>query len=246
MSVASVARSAIPAGLKHRLRAAYGQVSAIALRGGNVHCSVCGGSFRRFLPYNGRPNAACPRCGSKERHRAAVAFWRDRLGLFTDPLRVLHVAPEHWLDRLLRAAPNLTYITGDLEPGKADIVLDLTAVDSPDGSFDVVLCSHVLEHIPDDTKALSEIRRILTPSGRAFLVVPHDPALTDTYEDPTITTPEGREAAFGQFDHVRFYSRTGFEARVRAAGFEVENLSQDTARHLGWTRNDLAVLARPA
>jgi len=220
-------------------------VSAIALRGDNVHCSMCGGASAASLPQGGRPGAACPRCGSKERHRAAVAFWRDRLGLFTDPLRVLHVASEHWLDRLLRAAPNLTLVTGDLEPGKADIVLDLTAVDSPDASFDVVLCSHVLEHIPDDTKALAEIRRVLAPTGRAFLVVPHDPALTDTYERTHHHHSPGPGSRVRLVRPGPLLQPHGVEARVRAAGFEVENLSQDTARNLGWTSNDLAVLARP-
>jgi len=130
------------------------------------------------------------------------------------------------------------------------MVLDLTAIDAPDQSFDVVLASHVLEHIPDDGCAMREIRRVLAPGGWAFLVVPFDPDRQVTYEDPSITTEEGRKAAFGQEDHVRWYAGEDFEKRLERAGFSVERVEVDApaerARFVldGNGVADLAVICR--
>ncbi len=245
MSFASNVKSALPPSLKQVMRDIRGEARALTLRGRNVYCPVCNRHFRHFLSFNNRPNVRCPRCDSLERHRAAISVWSAQLGLFTEALRVLHVAPEWALARILRQLPNLDYVTGDLQPGRADLILDLTAIEAPDDSFDVVLCSHVLEHIPDDRRALAEIRRVLRSSGQAFLVVPYDRSRTEIYEDSSITDPEGRQAAFGQFDHVRWYSRQGFESRVRAAGFTIENLTHDCTPGLAWAPADLAVIARP-
>jgi ubiquinone/menaquinone biosynthesis C-methylase UbiE len=104
------------------------------------------------------------------------------------------------------------------------MMLDLTAIDASDQSFDVVLASHVLEHIPEDEQAMREIRRVLAPGGWAFLVVPFDPDREVSYEDPLITSREGRKAAFGQEDHVRWYAGPDFEKRLERAGFSVERV----------------------
>jgi SAM-dependent methyltransferase len=136
------------------------------------------------------------------------------------PLRVLHVAPEPGIARRLRALPNLDYLTADLDPGRADVQMDIAAIDFPDGQFDVVLCSNVLEHVPDDARAMRELRRVLVPSGFALIDVPIRADLEDTYEDWTITDPRGRAAAFGQHNHLRWYGRS-FPDHLRAAGFDV-------------------------
>lgn len=165
----------------------------------------------------------CPRCGSLERHREGWLVLREQTNLFSgDPLRVLHVAPEPSMESLLRKLPNLDYITGDLLTGGTDMVLDLTAIDAPDDSFDVILCSHVLEHIPDDRQAMREMRRVLRPGGFAYNVVPVDPNRAVTYEDPSITTEAGRLKAFGQADHVRWYAGPDFEQRLRDSGWTVD------------------------
>lgn len=139
----------------------------------------------------------------------------------TAPLRLLHVAPEPGLAHRLRALPNLDYVTADLDPAKADVQMDIQDIHYPDGHFDVVLCSNVLEHVPDDTRAMHELRRVLDPSGFALLDVPIHPQLEDTYEDWSITTAEGRAAAFGQYNHVRWYGRN-FPDLLRTAGFGVQ------------------------
>ena len=98
--------------------------------------------------------------------------------------------------------------------------LDLTSIDLPDESIDLTLCSHVLEHVPDDRTAMSELLRVLRPGGHALVMVPLTRAPTD--EDPTITDPEERRRRFGQADHVRRYNAQDVGARLVDAGFRVE------------------------
>lgn len=251
VTIAASLKAALPGSIRRDLIQVRDKAATIALRGDDVECPICGGSYRRFLTYNGRANAACPGCRSGERHRAMWLTLRDRTNFFTDQLRVLHVAPEVCFEQRFRTASNLDYLSGDLNSPIADIKLDLTAIDAPDGSFDVVICSHVLEHIPHDRQAMREIRRVLSPGGWALLVVPFDPARSSTYEDFTITSPAARHEAFGQFDHVRWYAGPDFEARVREAGFTTERVdpaeipNADRYRLVGPRVDDWAVLCKP-
>ena len=217
-------------------------------RGDAVECPVCGRRFRRFQPDWNRPEAICWRCGAHERHRAVALLWQQRPELLGGARRLLHFAPE-WNFRFQRP-PHVHYTTADLDPGKADLALDIRALDLPDGAFDAILCSHVLEHVDRDRDALAELRRVVDPHGWVLLMVPQDLGRHETYEDPAIVTPEERRAAYWQHDHVRLYGRD-FADRVRAAGFEVETIVMTealgpgaTARH-GLSRADLIHLCRP-
>lgn len=220
MSMARGLKNAVPVETRQLLYRLQGTFRGGLYRGDTVYCDACDGWFRRFLEYRGRTAAQCPRCGSLERHRAAMKTWRESTNLFTAHLRVLHVAPETSLMPALRSAPNLHYVTGDLTPGRADTVVDLTDITDPDQSYDVVIASHVLEHIPDDIAAMREVRRVLADDGWAFLAVPTFDGLPEIYEDWAITTPAGRLEAFGQWDHVRRYTSCGFESRLAQAGLQ--------------------------
>jgi SAM-dependent methyltransferase len=249
MSIASGVKAALPRRVGESLHAARDAAFGAVYRGDRLHCTVCGGTFRRFLGVGARPEGRCPGCGSVERHRLAALVLREHTSLFTRPTRLLHFAPERGLSRIIRHAPTVEYVTADITPGKADRVLDITDIDCPDDSFDAVICSHVLEHIPDDLKAMRELRRVLRPGAWAFLVVPFDPKLTETYEDATITSPEAREKAFGQWDHVRWYAGTDFDSRLREAGFtvdavEIPHEQQIRCQLSGPNVADWAVLAR--
>jgi len=185
-------------------------------------CPCCNGSFPQFISGgpNLRPNACCPRCGSLERHRLLWLYLQQKTNLFSERLKVLHVAPERIYQDAFKSLPNLDYLSADIASPLAMVKMDITAIDYPEASFDVIFCNHVLEHIPDDRLAMRELYRVLNPGGWAILQVPIDLSRAVTYEDPTIVTPEERERHFGQDDHVRWYG-ADYGARLAEAGFKV-------------------------
>ena len=197
-----------------------------------LHCPCCGYSADAFLPFGivKRPNAMCPQCRSLERHRLLWKFFQDETHLLTARLRVLHIAPEQRLQRELSQLVNLDYLSIDLESPLAMMRADMTLMPFKDDVFDVILCSHVLEHVPDDGQAMRELRRVLQPGGWALLQSPMDDRLATTFEDPSVTDPDERQRLFGQRDHVRVYGRD-YADRLRAAGFDVE--INDYASRLG-------------
>ncbi|GAB4245815.1 MAG: hypothetical protein Tsb0034_24530 [Ekhidna sp.] len=116
---------------------------------------------------------------------------------------------------------NLEYISGDIESPLAKIKMDIHDIPLEDNSVDVIFCNHVLEHVADDKKALSEIRRVLRPGGWAILQIPFFHPIPDsTYEDASITDPLEREKVFGQDDHVRLYGKD-YPERLANVGFKV-------------------------
>jgi SAM-dependent methyltransferase len=225
------------------LRALAHQARALAriipYLGFGMWCPICRRSARRFRPFGNppRPQAQCPHCGSLERHRFVWLLLTTDTDLFAAaPRRVLHFAPERCLEPLLRHRLGSGYVTADLDRDDVDLRIDVTAMDLPDASFDVILCSHVLEHVPDDGLAMRELRRILDPGGWGLLVVPIKVPVT--VEDPTVTDPEERLRVFGQRDHVRLFG-PDIVGRLETAGFEVatrtagDSHNSDEVRRMG-------------
>lgn len=209
----------VPPALRHALRGPY-----IATRygGRRYWCPVCSRHFRRLAPYNGVPGSACPNCGARQRHRMLWLYLQREVAVAERPLRVLHTSPELGLGSRLRALPNLDYVSMDIGRGAVSLFGDLGRLPLRDASFDLVVSSHVLEHVADDTASMEEICRVLRPgSGQALVMVPVDHGRADTYEDASITTPEGRRAAFGQRDHVRLYGRD-VTSRLAVGGLTVD------------------------
>jgi SAM-dependent methyltransferase len=167
-----------------------------------------------------RPRARCPRCGSLERHRLAWLYLLAETDLVspTTPKRMLHIAPEPSLKSRLAQEPQIAQLTADLDPTGVMVQMDVTDIQYPDNSFDVIYCSHVLEHVPDDVAAMREFVRVLAPNGWAILQVPIWDAVTD--EDPNVTDEAERTRRFGQRDHVRRYGRD-YPERLARAGFQV-------------------------
>ena len=197
---------------------ANARLSAYLLRGEGRECPCCGGHFkrmsrRRLSGWGG----ICPRCRSHPRHRA-IALLLARGDL--PGHRLLHFAPEPLFDPVFERLPEIERTTADLY-APADLKLDITRMDLSDGSFDLILCSHVLEHVPDDHAAMPELRRVLAPGGLCLVLTPYRPEVT-TYEDPQVTSPLDRMVAFGQQDHVRIYG-TDLADRLRGTGFEVQD-----------------------
>jgi len=150
-------------------------------------------------------------------------MYLDRLRpeLLVNANALLHFAPEWCLESRLRQRAGLRYTTADLDPTVGELQLDITDMALPDGSFDAILCSHVLEHVEDDGAAMRELRRVLTPGGWAIVMVPLDVNRAHTYEDPSITEPADREREFLQFDHLRLYA-PDIADRLESAGLEVK------------------------
>jgi SAM-dependent methyltransferase len=193
-------------------------LSARLLRGQGPECPCCGGRFRRMSRRRiSGFGGLCPRCRSHPRHRA-IALLLGRGDL--PGRRLLHFAPEPVFDRVFARLPGVQRVTADLY-APADLRLDITHMELPDGSFDLILCSHVLEHVPEDRAAISELRRVLTPGGLCLVLTPYRPD-RPTYEDPSIAAPLDRMVAFGQQDHVRIYGND-LADRLRSGGFAVED-----------------------
>jgi Methyltransferase domain len=201
---------------------ANARLSALLLRGEGRECPCCGGHFRRMSRRRlAGWGGICPRCRSHPRHRAiALLIARGDL----PGRRLLHFAPELLFDPVFERLPALERVTADLY-APADLQLDITDMDLPDASFDLIVCSHVLEHVPDDRAAMAEMRRVLSEGGLALVLTPYR-ADRPTYEDPSITSPVDRMVAFGQQDHVRVYG-SDLADRLREAGFEVEDRTAD-------------------
>ena len=176
-----------------------------------THC--IGGGYRH--------NVTCPRCSSTDRERLLYLFLKSSTPLFSQRLKVLHVAPEPRLQRILSAQSFLEYITADLSAALVMIRVDLVKAGLRSNLFDVIICNHVLEHISDDGKAMKELLRILKPDGWAILQVPLSLSLTDTLEDPNVTDPQERRRRYGQEDHVRIYAAHDYRLRLEKAGFRL-------------------------
>ena len=195
---------------------------SILLIGNRFICPCCGRHFRRFLTFGVKPrkNAMCPRCGSLERHRLLWLYLENKTNLFTSNLKVLHIAPEPIFQKFFKLMLNLDYISADLNSRYAMLNMDITNITYEDCLFDVILCSHVFEHVEDDRKAMRELYRVLKPGGWAILQVPVFFQLEKTHEDAKVKTPDEKQLAFGLKEHVRKYG-LDYKDRLEDAGFTV-------------------------
>lgn len=201
--------------------------------GNKFICPCCNGHFRRFLPGRAGPNTICPRCNSFHRHRLIWLYLKNKTSLFSENLKVLHVAPEYWFKKKFKNMCNLDYISADLSSTLAMVKMDITNITYEDNYFDVILCNHVLEHVMDDRKAMQEFLRVLKLSGWAILQVPIHHELDKTFEDPKIISPEERKRMFGKDDHVRKYGRD-YKDRLEEVGFtvKVENYTTELGNEI--------------
>jgi predicted SAM-dependent methyltransferase len=213
----------IPRPLLIRLSYVIRPVLALALKGKKFTDPIDGKSFSMFLPYGygtQRNNVLSPSTLSLERHRLLWLYLNNETDFFSAPKKVLHFAPEQAFYKLFRNQKNLDYTTTDLFSPLADVKADICDLPFEDNQYDVILCNHVLEHIPDDTKAMQELYRVLKPGGMGIFQIPQDLSRDKTFTDDTITDPKERARIFGQYDHVRIYGRDYFD-KLRSIGFKV-------------------------
>jgi SAM-dependent methyltransferase len=207
------------------IRASYviRPILALALKGSTFTDPIDGKSFRNFLPYGygqQRNNVLSPSTLSLERHRLLWLYLKNETDFFSAPKKVLHFAPEQAFYKLFRNQKNLDYTTTDLFSPLADVKADICNLPFENDTYDIILCNHVLEHIPDDTKAMQELYRVLKPGGMGIFQIPQDLKRAETFSDDTITDQKERAQIFGQYDHVRIYGRDYFD-KLRSIGFTV-------------------------
>ncbi|SEL04741.1 Methyltransferase domain-containing protein [Aquimarina amphilecti] len=216
----------IPRPLLIRLSYAVRPIISFFLKGNTFTDPIDEKSFSKFLPYgygNQRDNVLSPSTLSLERHRLLWLYLRNETDFFTAKAKVLHFAPEQAFYKKFRNLKNLEYTTTDLNSPLADVKADICDLPFDTNQYDIIFCNHVLEHIPDDTKAMQELLRVLKPGGMAILQIPQDLSRATTFEDDTITDPKERAQIFGQYDHVRVYGRDYFD-KLRSIGFQVNEI----------------------
>ena len=204
---------------------------AFFLKGNTYTDPIDSKSFKSFLPYGygkQRNNVLSPSTLSLERHRLLWLYLKNETDFFSVEKKVLHFAPEQAFYKRFRKMSNLDYVTTDLNSPLADVKADICNLPFKDNEFDIILCNHVLEHIPDDRKAMEELYRILKPGGFGVFQIPQDLNRETTFEDDSITDKKERAKIFGQYDHVRIYGRDYFD-KLRSVGFKVEEVDY-TAR----------------
>jgi predicted SAM-dependent methyltransferase len=236
----------IPRPILIRLSIVVRPILAFLLKGNRFTDPIDGKSFRMFLPYgygNQRNNVLSPSTLSLERHRLLWLYLQNETDFFqselvsdssnkqpksiklrdtetSSALKVLHFAPEQEFYKRFKKQTNIDYVTTDLLSPLADIKADICNLPFKDNEFDIIFCNHVLEHIPDDTKAMQELYRVLKPGGMGIFQIPQDLSRATTFSDDTIVDQKERAKIFGQYDHVRVYGRDYFD-KLRSIGFKV-------------------------
>ena len=209
------------------------------------YCPICNSTFSNFLPlpvnYYQNFNQvgcaysldrfetlncaqySCPHCGASDRERLIVLYLLG-INLLTPGTRVLEIAPSQALMGFFAKA-GIIYRSGDLSSPLAQDKVDITDMHQyPAASFDVILCSHVLEHVPDDGLAMRELRRVLADNGTLLVLVPLPLELAQTDEDPQVSDTNERWKRFGQDDHIRMYAKNDFVARLEQNGLTTMQL----------------------
>jgi SAM-dependent methyltransferase len=225
--------------MKSQLKKVIGASNAVLLRrilqlfllpvrlGNRRFCRCCGLTFRGFLPFFGKNDVRCPYCNSLPRQRFQIKLIESRIKT-TENLKIIHFAPEFSLYRVLRKYNRISYTTADalvsFLPGicvKPDNIENLTTLGFDPELYDVIICNHVLEHIVDDDKAISEMYRVMKRGGFAYVTAPIRLDSPKTLQEDWINTDELRHRYYGSSDHVRLYG-IDITDKFENAGFLVE------------------------
>ena len=253
-NIKALLKAIVPASQRAELRKL---INKVRYYGYKYKCPMCGSHLRNMLPFGldfpvltqkmvigggYRLSAQCPVCESVDRERLLYLYLLTKTNVFTEQVKLLHVAPEHVLSATLKRHSNIDYLTADLNSNAVMVKMDITDINYPDNSFDVVICNHVLEHVTEDIKAMQELHRILRPGGWGILQVPMSLSLEKTYEDFSITDPSEREEVFGQSDHVRIYAKDYLD-RLEESGFQI-NLFKwwENDKEFGGSNNRFSLL----
>jgi len=231
-------------------------ISCYRYMGVKYQCSACDSRVRTFLPIpkfysdnatkHGFPygeqeyetcnirNYSCPFCAASDRDRLIALYIKKCLksAIKDRVINILDIAPSPPLSRFIRnlnlEEHDILYRTADLFVEGVDDKVNITDMHVyKDDQFNFFICSHVLEHVVEDKKALRELYRILKPGGRGILMVPIVLGIKEIDEDPSVVDEADRWRRFGQFNHIRLYSKDGFIDRVKEAGFRLHQYGSE-------------------
>ncbi len=246
-------KNIIPKFIRRLIHSFLLALNRIRFNGNKVYCNCCDGSFSKFLAMtkgsHPRDNVSCPGCGSAERHRMLLRYLRENeKSLFPKGTRVLYIAPMHGIRNYLKSLEGVEYIGADLESALAEMHFDLQEIPLEDNSYDFCICSHTLAHIPDDIKALQELRRVLSPDGK-LIVMERLYDRKETYQNPNVRTKADRLEHYEQDDRWRIYGQD-FIQRLSSVGFEAEEydyvktIDESTIEKYGFNTIDMLYLCK--
>ncbi len=220
----------------------FRKIYALFFTGRNYQCPVCNKKLRKFVPIF-EDDFLCPCCGSLSRNRRLFSILKKEY--LKNSIKILDFSPSRCLYRKFKSNKTINYTANDF-CGEffADKNMDITNLEEPDDSFDLVICYHVLEHVKEDAKAISELHRVLKPEGTVIIQTPFKDG--DIYEDETIITDEDRRLHFGQEDHVRIYSVKGLCQRLESTGFNVKviNYNEKPLNYHGFSANETIIFCK--
>ncbi len=218
--------------------------------GGSLYCNICNKPLRDFFsfpksledaaklagfPYDFREAETlnhkhynCPFCLSSDRERLYLLFLDNYLDTQKRVCSVLDFAPGYSFVKAMRNRNGISYTTADFFRSDYDILVDVCNMTSlKDDQFDIVICSHILEHVPSPNQALKEIMRVLKAGGFAIIMVPLFDGVTSTVEESQYNTDELRTKHYGQSDHVRLFAKDDFIRRIEEAKFNLKMFTID-------------------
>lgn len=245
-SLKKVTKSVLPTALFYNLKPVLRKAVSLFYRGNTNFCNICETNLRKFISLPNGTDLLCPACGSLARHRFLLHYLNIS-GSLVPNTHILDFSPAEGFKKKLKSEIQLIYKTSNYKSVSEDFDFDITNILHNDNGFDTVICFHVLEHIPDDIKAMKELFRILKPGGKVLIQVPLKDG--EIYEDASITSEKERRKHFGQEDHVRIYSLTGLMERLQSVGFSLSFLraseiyNNNDLSKFGITVNEYILLA---
>lgn len=240
--VKKIAKKIVPKKILIRHEEFFRKIIAFKYRGATYYCNICEFNMSDFIVLaNG--NQLCPKCGSLPRNRRLFSVINTDFNL--NNKTVLHFSPSRVMSTRLRSLESKEYVTTDFEGEfMADENIDITQINKKDDSFDLIICYHVLEHIEEDCRAISELFRVLKNGGECLIQTPFKSG--EMYEDYSIKSPEERLHHFGQADHVRIYSIEGLINKLNKIGFEVNrrDFQTDPFNRMGFEQSETILIAK--
>jgi SAM-dependent methyltransferase len=206
-------------------------------RGTDHECNICSAHIKRFIKLNNE-ELLCPKCGSTQRNRR---FWQVIQSELKDNVSILDFSPSKCLHDKFKSLKSVHYVSTDFaNEFIADKKYDITNINTPSESFDIVICYHILEHIENDSKAISELGRIIKKDGKCYIQTPFKEG--EIYEDHSVTNPLDREKLFGQSDHLRIYSVDGLRKRIENLGFKTQVLEFGEDKYFGMHKAETIII----